>query len=73
MDIVEFQENPLNEISMKHNKNMRLIYYLEMWGRWIAVDEENRIYKFDFQRTRAEDRIQILQIHIVDLTINKII
>lgn len=33
----DFYQNSVNEIIQRTPKNMRSIYYLEMWGKWVLV------------------------------------
>jgi hypothetical protein len=36
---------------------MRSIYYLEMWGKWLLVADDNTLYKFDPEKQKPEERL----------------
>jgi hypothetical protein len=43
----DFYLNPANEICQKTPKLMRSLYYLEMWGKWLVIADDDTPYKFD--------------------------
>ena len=52
---------------------MRSIYYLEMWGKWLLVADDNMLYKFDPEKQKPEERLEELHIGIPDFDLTDVL
>lgn len=70
----EFFLNSVNEICQHTPKQMRSIYYLEMWGKWLlAAAEDNSLYRFDPEKQKAEEQLEEVNIGVVDFNLHDVL